>query len=145
MHLYKDSGDLGAVVGVFFDRVAGGEYENDFLTELWDGGDEVNVNVASFLSNIDFSEYWNYPGSLTTPPCTEGIKWTVIKDVQPISEAQLQKFTSLWADNPDWANGKGNNREVQPLNSRTLYYKNAMSGLSLTALALSASLTYLAF
>ena len=72
---------IGAVIGILFDRTAG-NYENDFLTALWSKEtDKVNINLQSFLSNVDFSEYWNYPGSLTTPPCTEGIKWTVIRDV----------------------------------------------------------------
>ena len=34
-----------------------------------------------FLKAVDFSEYWSYEGSLTTPPCKEGIKWTIINEV----------------------------------------------------------------
>ena len=87
VHKYADTEmELGGVIGIFFDTSAG-NYDNDFLEALWGDGDDVDINLQSFLSNIDFSEYWNYPGSLTTPPCTEGIKWTVIKDVQPISDA----------------------------------------------------------
>lgn len=56
------------------------------------------------------TEFWSYDGSLTTPPCTEGIKWSVLKSVQPISEAQLAKFTALWAGDAAYAEGKGNNR-----------------------------------
>ena len=146
VHLYADTdGALGAVIGVFFDREEGGNYNNDFLEAFWGDGDYVDVNVASFLSNVDFSEYWNYPGSLTTPPCTQGIKWTVIKEVQPISDEQLKKFTSLWADDPNFASGKGNNRVVQQLKDRTLMWKSALSGLSATAITMAASIAYLAF
>jgi len=68
------------------------------------------VNLASFLKTVDFTSYYSYDGSLTTPPCTEGIKWNVIQDVQPISAAQLAQFTKLWADDASFAAGNGNNR-----------------------------------
>ena len=158
VHKYADTEmELGGVIGIFFDTSAG-NYDNDFLEALWGDGDDVDINLQSFLSNIDFSEYWNYPGSLTTPPCTEGIKWTVIKDVQPISDAQLERFTALWADLPEWAAGMGNNRMVQDLGDRVLYFEGdlqaleeeAMSSsgaysLSVATATLTAALTYLAF
>ena len=117
----------GAVIGVFFDRAAGGTYENAFLTSLTNAittksaATPTSVGVRSFLSGLDMSEYWSYDGSLTTPPCTEGLKWSVIKQVQPINETQLTFFTSRLAGNQAFASGKGNNRVVQPLNARKLY------------------------
>ena len=44
-----------------------------------------SLNLGSFLANIDFREFYNYNGSFTSPPCTEGINWFVIKQVQKIS------------------------------------------------------------
>lgn len=84
----------------------------------------TEMNLANFLSKVEFREFYNYPGSFTTPPCTEGINWFVIKDVQKISQQQLQSFTRLWAGNATFANGRGNNRITLPLGSRTLLKTN---------------------
>ena len=123
-----DSSPLpGAVIGIFFDREAGGNYDNAFLDSLNTAviskgtASATTVGVRAFLSGVDMSEYWSYDGSLTTPPCTEGLKWSVVRQVQPISDAQLQRFTKNLTDDATFAGGKGNNRIVMPLNKRTLY------------------------
>ena len=89
MHIaftYKDSPTFGAVLAIFFDRKHGGETFNQFIdslnfseTQIDEPVEVNNVMLASFLSKIDFSKYWNYEGSLTSPPCQEGIHWTIIK------------------------------------------------------------------
>ena len=145
VHYYKDQPtSLGAVVGIFFDREKGGNYSNPFLDSLNFGKTVVdtaipvtNVNLASLLSGTDFSRYWSYKGSLTTPPCTEGIKWSVIEQVQPISDAQLTAFQQYFSGNTSYAKGKGNNRESQPLNLRTLYFQGA-NYLMATSVAITA-------
>lgn len=120
MHLYED-GSLGAVIGVMFDRVKGGNHDSFMIEQLLpifdapEGETEVTgqqIFAASFLNSLDYSEFWSYDGSLTTPPCTEGIKWSVLKAVQPISDRQLQLFNNLWKNNNDFAQGAGNNRET---------------------------------
>ena len=70
------------------------------------------LNLGGFLDTVDLSEFYNYDGSFTTPPCTEGINWFVVKDVQKISQAQLTSFTRLWAGNATFSAGKGTNRIV---------------------------------
>lgn len=77
-----------------------------------------NVRLGSFLSKVNFNSFWEYSGSLTRPPCSEGVKWIVIKSAQPVSDMQLISLTQWFSNNPDFADGKGNNREIQPLNTR---------------------------
>ena len=80
------------------------------------------VALGKFLSEVDMRKFWSYDGSLTTPPCTEGIKWHVVEEVQKISSKQLEEFTKHFSGDMTYANGNGNNRVVQELNERTLYY-----------------------
>ena len=49
-------------------------------------------------------------GSLTTPPCTEGVNWVVFKTAVNASKAQLDAMRDMI--------GHANNRPVQPLNAR---------------------------
>jgi carbonic anhydrase len=43
--------------------------------------------------------YWSYAGSLTTPPCTEGVTWIVLKDAVELSRAQIDAFTAIHHNN----------------------------------------------
>jgi carbonic anhydrase len=38
--------------------------------------------------------YWTYTGSLTTPPCTEGVGWYIYEEPVSISRYQLRTYTS---------------------------------------------------
>lgn len=58
-----------------------------------------------------FLSYYRYDGSLTTPPCSEGITWIVLTTPIEMSEAQIAAFKAIIHDN---------NRPVQPLNGREL-------------------------
>ena len=54
--------------------------------------------------------YYRFNGSLTTPPCTEGVRWLVIKTPISASKKQVEAFTHV-IHHP-------NNRPVQPVNAR---------------------------
>jgi carbonic anhydrase len=55
--------------------------------------------------------YYTYTGSLTTPPCTEGVKWLVLKTPVEISDVQIDRFAHIY---------KHNARPVQPLDGRVV-------------------------
>ena len=65
-------------------------------------GDEVNVpsqmiNVAGALTNT--SRYYTYPGSLTTPPCTETVTWFVLHEFAQMSSEQFDAFRHILGEN----------------------------------------------
>lgn len=55
---------------------------------------------------------YRYEGSLTTPPCSEGVQWIVLAEPVEISPEQLAAFRALYT---------GNNRPPQPRHGRTLW------------------------
>ncbi len=103
VHVIKGSGTVnedgtvsgerfGAVIGIFFDTEEGSATENPFIESVFNALDnreageaETQIAMRQFLGSVDMTDYWSYDGSFTTPPCTEGLKWSVIKQVQSIS------------------------------------------------------------
>ncbi len=55
--------------------------------------------------------YYTFAGSLTTPPCTEGVTWIVLKTATELSQAQVDAFARLFPHNA---------RPTQPLNGRAV-------------------------
>lgn len=107
------SGDL-AVVGVMMDKGA----ENLALAPVWshlpakEGPEEhftAAVDATSLLPDVRTT--FRYSGSLTTPPCSEGVKWNVMTAAIQLSDTQLRAFTKII---------DGNDRPLQPLGGRTL-------------------------
>jgi carbonic anhydrase len=69
--------------------------------------EHVKVDVDALLPEARTT--YRYEGSLTTPPCSEGVKWFVMTTPIALSKAQIGAFTTLF---------HGNNRPVQLLNGR---------------------------
>ena len=111
--LHKNaSGQLLAVVVLF--RTGA---ENTLLGQLIPlipekrDGDHLHAKVEVQTAHLvpRSHAYFRYPGSLTAPPCTEGVEWIVMKQPLELSEAQLAAYRKRFADN---------GRPVQPLHQR---------------------------
>ncbi|MBL8423104.1 MAG: carbonic anhydrase family protein [Candidatus Accumulibacter phosphatis] len=66
--------------------------KNDYVTPP-----ELSIDVSQLLPQ-DHS-YYTYMGSLTTPPCSEGVLWLVLRQPQQISPEQLAIFSRLYRNN----------------------------------------------
>ena len=53
----------------------------------------AGLNVADAFT--DTASYYNYPGSLTTPPCSETVNWFVLKRWAELSEEQFESFRKV--------------------------------------------------
>ena len=60
----------------------------------------------------DDLDYYRFNGSLTTPPCSEGVRWLVLKQPIVASQDQIEAMTK--------AVGHANNRPLQPVNARII-------------------------
>ncbi len=113
-----EDGQLG-VVGVLFKA---GEEIDSTVAKIWLNMPEqqgvkqvpsVKINAADLLPP-DLT-YFNYSGSLTTPPCSEGVNWMVLATPRGVSEEQVRQFTELFPLST---------RPVQPLNGRVVKLSN---------------------
>lgn len=92
------------------------------------------------MDALDTSQFFAYEGSLTTPPCWEGVRWTVLKNALPISKNAMNHIRNLYSKNEKFAGLKGNNRVIMPVNDRYVFYMGAsFLATSVTALGLSAA------
>ena len=116
MHLVHKSADGRlAVVGVLIEEGAA----NPAFEPIWANLpaqkgveshlDHVKVDVDDLLPRDRGT--WRYDGSLTTPPCSEGVKWFVLTKPITLSAEQIAKLRAVL---------QANNRPVQPLNDRVV-------------------------
>ena len=102
-----------AVVAVLLDLGAASPMVDKVWTYMpLDVGDRVRMpnamlNLAELLPTDQ--RYYQFMGSLTTPPCSEGVLWMVLKTPVTVSKAQLKLFTQLYPNNA---------RPIQPVNAR---------------------------
>jgi len=126
------NGSFGGVLGIFFDRNIGGDVENQFMAQILNyvqnpNSTDQSLMLGDFVQGLDQTKFYSYPGSLTTPPCWENIKWNVFMEVQSLSEDQFSYFRDMWHNNPQFF-GHGNYRRPQPMNGRIVQASQQPAG-----------------
>ncbi|CAH1389172.1 unnamed protein product [Nezara viridula] len=111
---------------------------NSNLEQVLQGanGEQVKLRFRDFLPrNLDF---YRYQGSLTTPPCSEAVVWTVFKNSLPISQQQVDAIKGNFPDDVT-----STYRNVQRLNTRRVERWGFRSGFQSKVDFLKSSLNIL--
>jgi len=110
--VHQDSEGRLAVVSVLFDRGAA----NGTVQQVWNNlplekGEEQAARVALDPAGLlpEDRRYYTFMGSLTTPPCSEGVLWMVMKQPVTLAPEQIELFARLYPMNA---------RPVQPAAGR---------------------------
>lgn len=110
VHADKD-GNL-AVIGVMMQEGKA----NPAIAQAWAQMPKTANEKIAITSNLSATallprnrDYYRFNGSLTTPPCTEGVRWLVMKHPITVSKAQIEAFTHVIHPN---------NRPIQPIKAR---------------------------
>lgn len=114
LHLVHQS-DVGkyTVVGIMIKSGS----ENKAYVPIWEHlpitkGEQENISSVKIDANDLLPKnlsYYQYNGSFTTPPCTEGVNWFVLNTPVELSNSQIEAFQKIYSNN---------NRPIQPLNQR---------------------------
>ncbi len=113
VHL-DENGNIAVVAVMFEEGAVNLELEKAWALMPAHAGEKAALKETISPVNLLPAErdYFRFNGSLTTPPCTEGVNWFVMKDAITASKAQIEKFQEIME--------RPNNRPVQPVNSRII-------------------------
>lgn len=115
LHLvHKDKEGKLAVIAVMLQEGQGSPVIQrvlDYLPEQTgeENSRDVKMNIADLLPKSP--HYYSYEGSLTTPPCSENVRWIVMMEPMMVSKEQIHAFQKVIGKNA---------RAVQPLNGRVI-------------------------
>ncbi len=109
----NNAGEL-TVLAVMFEEGSDNSVLNKLLRNLPENeGDKETLksDIQAYEILPESLDYFRFSGSLTTPPCSEGVKWLVLKNPVQISKSQLKDFTEVMPKN---------NRPLQEINARSI-------------------------
>jgi carbonic anhydrase len=97
----NDQGQL-AVVGLLFDK----GQANAVMQQVWNNlplekNEEMQAGSTMELADLlpNDRRYFTYMGSLTTPPCSEGVKWIVMRQPVTLTKEQIDIFARMYPMN----------------------------------------------
>lgn len=109
--VHQHSASDFAVLGIMFkegeENVLFKRYLDEFPAEKGEYSSDEMIDLSSLFPND--KSYFNYNGSLTTPPCSEVVDWYVLKTPVTASKEQIEQFSETLHNNY---------RPIQPLNDR---------------------------
>jgi carbonic anhydrase len=85
---------------------------------------------GNFTGTGDYhvGSFYTYEGSLTTPGCSEGVRWVVMRDGGQVSRGAVARFHRAISHFPNYGGYASNTRPVQPLNGRKIGFSNMGNG-----------------
>jgi len=115
LHLVHQAADKTlAVIGVLLSEGTTNTVLGRFWERMPKAQGEVDTGVSIELKDLlprAIDDYFTYSGSLTTPPCTESVRWVVLKQPLQVSKAQIATFRAVFPMNA---------RPTMPLGARYL-------------------------
>ncbi len=109
-----EDGNLAVVAVMYNQGAANAELEKAWRKMPHEAGKTVQLSERLNAKNLLPSgrDYYRFNGSLTTPPCSEGVNWFVMKKIASASKQQIDKFSQVM--------GHDTNRPVQSVNARVV-------------------------
>ncbi|XP_019455834.1 PREDICTED: alpha carbonic anhydrase 4-like isoform X2 [Lupinus angustifolius] len=125
--VHQNSKEETAVIGVWYKIGLPDSLLSKLLNDIKSVKEQdIDVGIINpKLTKFGNRKYYRYFGSFTTPPCTEGVTWTIMKKVRTISVEQLNALKE--AVHPGF---EENARATQELNGRQVYLYTPQEGKS---------------
>jgi len=111
--VHKTENDELAVVGIFVTEGPNHNHAWDGFVEALEAADATTVEVNWSAMLPTNRQTLRYAGSLTTPPCTEGVAWNLFTTPVQLDREQINQFVNTY---------NGNMRPVQPQNGRKVFF-----------------------